>query len=134
MQRACWRQGRGRPGRQGCGSGTALGRIRMGAFRRASASPKRPLRLFRPQDDNLRRSSEHATYSTLHPRAPRTDIHGVVVVVHIQDIRQRDDGERWGAWSNSLRGVLPRPVTFTCKTPAWVAIPAHAIRHAANRR
>ena len=54
----------------------------------ASAARRVPLRL-RPQDDDLRRGGEHATHQALRPLAPRADVRSVVVVVDVQDVRQR---------------------------------------------
>ena len=60
----------------------------MGASGSASAARRVSLRL-RPQHDGLRRGGEHAAHQAPHQPAPRTDVRGVIVVVDVQDVRQR---------------------------------------------
>ena len=73
----------------GCGSGTAFGRTRMGASGSASAarrvrSASVPRTMICSAAANMPRTRRRISL------APRTDIHGVIVVVDVQDIRQRD--------------------------------------------
>ena len=81
--------------RHACGrprSGVRIGhRVRQdqdARVRQRERGPERPLRL-RSQHDDLRRGGEHAAHHASHQLAPRTDICGVIVVVDVQDIRQR---------------------------------------------
>ena len=60
-----------------------------GRVRQRERGAQSPLRL-RPQDDDLRRSGEHAAHQALHRLTPRPDIRGVIVVVDVQDVGQRD--------------------------------------------